>query len=117
MSYPEEQSPSILMTSNSKPSLGSSWRYATDLQLYLTRLNPAYHRHHPQQLQYQQLQQIGSSTAKTTTRVESDLFGDDADVDESRLPHKSISHASTRVAEIMKSKRVVRKSALCMSVE
>ncbi|KAF8933743.1 DNA repair protein rad51d [Dissophora ornata] len=104
MSYPEEQSPSILMTSNSKPSLGSSWRYATDLQLYLTRLNPAYHRH---QQQYQQQQLIGSSTARMTTRLESDLFGDDPDMDESRVPDESgVSNASSRVAEIMKSKRV-----------
>ncbi|KAK3810773.1 MAG: P-loop containing nucleoside triphosphate hydrolase protein [Benniella sp.] len=39
MSHPEEQTPSILITSNVKPSLGSSWRYATDMQLYLTKLH------------------------------------------------------------------------------
>ncbi|KAG0003524.1 hypothetical protein BGZ65_001625 [Modicella reniformis] len=43
LSNPEEKAPSILMTSHVKPSLGSSWRYATDLQLYLTRLNPDQH--------------------------------------------------------------------------
>ncbi|KAF9288346.1 hypothetical protein BGZ68_000388, partial [Mortierella alpina] len=39
LSYPEEQSPSILMTSTNKPSLGTSWKFATDLQLFLTKLN------------------------------------------------------------------------------
>ncbi|KAF9433330.1 Nucleoside diphosphate-linked moiety X motif 19, mitochondrial [Entomortierella beljakovae] len=40
IAFPEEQSPSILATSNAKPSLGSSWKYATDLQIYLTKLDP-----------------------------------------------------------------------------
>ncbi|KAF9090491.1 hypothetical protein BGX29_011440 [Mortierella sp. GBA35] len=38
LSYPEEQVPSILMTSNVKPGLGSSWRHATDVQIFLSRM-------------------------------------------------------------------------------
>ncbi|KAI8346836.1 P-loop containing nucleoside triphosphate hydrolase protein [Mortierella sp. GBAus27b] len=44
LSNPEEQAPSILTASNAKPSLGSSWRYATDLQLYLTKLQQSHHQ-------------------------------------------------------------------------
>ncbi|KAG9069384.1 DNA repair protein rad51d [Linnemannia hyalina] len=37
ISFSEEKAPSILMTSNVKPGLGSSWKYATDLQVFLSR--------------------------------------------------------------------------------
>ncbi|KAF9392857.1 hypothetical protein CPB97_008448 [Podila verticillata] len=35
---PEEQGPSILQSSVAKPGLGASWRFATDLQLFVSRL-------------------------------------------------------------------------------
>ncbi|KAF9376961.1 hypothetical protein BGX21_003317 [Mortierella sp. AD011] len=89
ISLPEEQPPSILATSNSKPGLGSSWRYATDLQLYLTRLNP---------LHMQQMVRLPDG---------SDLFGDDSDEDYSKAPIEGVNKMSSmRVAEILKSKRL-----------
>ncbi|KAF9993086.1 hypothetical protein BGZ79_002314 [Entomortierella chlamydospora] len=89
ISLPEEQPPSILATSNSKPGLGSSWRYATDLQLYLTKLNPL----HMQRM-------VGLSDG-------SGLFGDDSDEDYSKAPIEGVNRmSSVRVAEILKSKRL-----------
>ncbi|KAG0083749.1 hypothetical protein BGZ92_010504 [Podila epicladia] len=35
---PEDQSPSILLSSVLKPGLGTSWRFATDLQLFVSRM-------------------------------------------------------------------------------
>ncbi|KAG0308100.1 DNA repair protein rad51d [Dissophora globulifera] len=99
LSYPEEQSPSILMTSNTKPSLGSSWRYATDLQLFLTRLSRV--RRH----QWQQ-QPANVSTGEARVVAGSDLFGDEVDESAIRVPEDGEGFASMRVAEIMKSKRL-----------
>ncbi|KAG0321503.1 DNA repair protein rad51d [Dissophora globulifera] len=99
MSYPEEQSPSILMTNNTKPSLGSSWRYATDLQLFLTRLSRV--RRH----QWQQ-QPANVLTGEARVVARSNLFGDEVDESAIRVPEDSEGFASMRVAEIMKSKRL-----------
>ncbi|KAI9236631.1 MAG: P-loop containing nucleoside triphosphate hydrolase protein [Podila humilis] len=47
---PEEQSPSILQSSVAKPGLGISWRFATDLQLFVSRLEtPPSQWGHPMQ--------------------------------------------------------------------
>ncbi|KAG0037093.1 hypothetical protein BGZ82_003162 [Podila clonocystis] len=35
---PEDQRPSILLSSVVKPGLGTSWRFATDLQLFVSRM-------------------------------------------------------------------------------
>ncbi|KAF9358398.1 DNA repair protein rad51d [Mortierella sp. AD094] len=96
ISLPEEQPPSILATSNSKPGLGSSWRYATDLQLYITRLNPL----HTQQL-------AGLSGGRVANKPDSSLFDDDSDEDYGKTSIEGVNRVSAvRVAEVLKSKRL-----------
>ncbi|KAF9114978.1 hypothetical protein BGX27_009306 [Mortierella sp. AM989] len=98
ISFSEEQSPSILATSSSKPSLGSSWRYATDLQLYISRLN-VQHRQRVTEF----------SMGKTANKPDSNLFDADSDEDYDTASVEGVNGVSAlRLAEILKSKRLVR---------
>lgn len=85
MSHPEEQTPSVLITSNVKPSLGSSWRYATDMQLYLAKLHCVHRLGHE-----------SASFADTTREGNIETLSNER------------TGRDPRVAEIMKSKRLVR---------
>ncbi|KAI1294255.1 hypothetical protein EDD11_008209 [Mortierella claussenii] len=103
--HPEEQSPSVLMTSYVKPGQGVSWRYATDLLLHLSRL-PRSHRKRP----------LGESFVQAPARLDSNLFGDEKEESNGRdgrfsstrkdSSDESATGTPTRVAEIMKSKRL-----------
>ncbi|KAF9947954.1 hypothetical protein BGZ72_010112 [Mortierella alpina] len=93
LSYPEEQSPSILMASTSKPSLGTSWKYATDLQLFLTRLNiPSEER-------------VESDTKGV---LDSHRFGDELPSDGDTQALGIVAHGGVpgRLAELLRSKRL-----------
>ncbi|KAG0271736.1 hypothetical protein BGZ95_000409 [Linnemannia exigua] len=95
LSYPEEKAPSILMTSSVKPGLGSSWRHATDLQLFLSRM-----------------EMIGDSGIGNNLHGEGHsrvLSESEADVDMSvEVSAEEVVEitADTRIAEVMKSKRL-----------
>lgn len=100
ISFSEEKAPSILMTSNVKPGLGSSWKYATDLQVFLSRMettggggngairsNEGGHSRHP-------------SGNEVDVDMSAEISADETmDVD-----------AETRIVEVMKSKRLVSRS-------
>ncbi|KAG0207600.1 hypothetical protein BGX28_001191 [Mortierella sp. GBA30] len=85
LSHPEEQAPSILMTSTAKPGLGTSWRYGSDLQLYLTRL----------------VLPLKAEDGSNAHLMNSGLFGEDESEDDTD------GSAADRLVEIMRSKRLV----------
>lgn len=96
ISFPEEKAPSILMTSNVKPGLGSSWKYATDLQVFLSRIemiggggygairSNGGHSRHPSE--------NGTDVDMSTEISVDEIMGVDGE---------------TRIAEVIKSKRLV----------
>ncbi|KAI7817098.1 P-loop containing nucleoside triphosphate hydrolase protein [Gamsiella multidivaricata] len=86
VSYPEEQTPSILMANNAKPSLGSTWRYATDLQLYITRMSRS------------------SDQQSVESLVKNENGG--GNNDEGAEQDASGNNGPSRLAEIMKSKHL-----------
>ncbi|KAF9967949.1 hypothetical protein BGZ70_007583 [Mortierella alpina] len=92
LSHPEEQVPSILMTSTSKPSLGTSWKFATDLQLFLTRLNT-------------RLSERDESD--TNGVVDSHLFGDELSDGDTPAPG-TVAQGGVpgRLVELLRSKRL-----------
>ncbi|KAG0261359.1 hypothetical protein BG011_001072 [Mortierella polycephala] len=96
-SNPEETAPSVLATNTTKPGLGSSWRYATDLQLCLTRLD---------RTSLGQVQE--TSNGSGIHKLDSDLFADDVDDENGQeTPIVDTDRASmTRLAEITKSTRL-----------
>ncbi|KAF9580602.1 DNA repair protein rad51d [Lunasporangiospora selenospora] len=92
----EEHSPSILLSTTLKPGLGTSWRFTSDLQLYLSRFEAS---------------SLGlledRSGALKRGLVDPNLFQEDNDtcghVEEKRIPQSS----QSRIAEVMRSKRLV----------
>ncbi|KAG0074296.1 hypothetical protein BGZ90_010883 [Linnemannia elongata] len=100
ISFSEEKAPSILMTSNVKPGLGSSWKYATDLQVFLFRMEMAGGGGN---------ESIGSNGGGHSRHPS----GNEGDVDMSADMSAEISadetidvDAETRFAEVIKSKRL-----------
>jgi hypothetical protein len=96
LSFPEEKAPSILVTSNVKPGLGSSWKYGTDLQVFLSRF---------------EMLGGGDYRAIRSNGDHSRLpSGDGVDQDMSAeiyIGEITGVDAETRIAEVMKSKRLV----------
>ncbi|KAG0056372.1 DNA repair protein rad51d [Gryganskiella cystojenkinii] len=93
LSHSEEQSPSILSTSNVKPGLGSSWKYTTDVQIFVSKIGIGQTRQ--------------SYTKRDHTKIDSDLFDEsDVDVDPTEKAEAGSGGRSMRVAEIMRSKRL-----------
>ncbi|KAF9904708.1 DNA repair protein rad51d [Linnemannia zychae] len=95
LSYPEEKAPSILMTSSVKPGLGSSWRHATDLQLFFSRLDMTGSSGNGDKL-------YGGDNSRRVSGGEVDV---DMSVDMSPEDVMDVT-AETRIAEVIKSKRL-----------
>ncbi|KAK3845422.1 MAG: P-loop containing nucleoside triphosphate hydrolase protein [Linnemannia gamsii] len=96
LSYPEEKAPSILMTSSVKPGLGSSWRQATDLQLFLSRMELIGGSGNGNNSH-------GGGHSRLLSESEVDV---DMSVEVSAEDVVDIT-AETRIAEVIKSKRLV----------
>jgi len=92
LSDTEEQAPSILSTSKVKPGLGSSWKYATDLQLFISKMRS---------------DQVSNSSKRDISRIDSDLFNEDDTTAPALSQSAGIGYGPVRVAEIMRSKRLV----------
>ncbi|KAF9542594.1 hypothetical protein EC957_001801 [Mortierella hygrophila] len=96
ISFSEEKAPSILMTSSVKPSLGSSWKYATDLQVFLSR--------------FEVTDGGGNGSLKSSRDGHSrHPSGNEVDMDmsaEISADETMDVNAETRIVEVIKSKRL-----------
>ncbi|KAF9153595.1 DNA repair protein rad51d [Linnemannia schmuckeri] len=95
LSFSEEKAPSILMTSSVKPALGSSWKYATDLQVFLSRM--------------EMIGGDGNGAIKPNEGYSRHPSGNEVNMDMSaEVSGDEITgvNAETRIAEVIKSKRL-----------
>ncbi|GJJ72300.1 nucleoside diphosphate-linked moiety X motif 19, mitochondrial [Entomortierella parvispora] len=91
LSENEQQAPSILSTNKVKPGLGSSWKYATDLQLFISKTRS---------------DQVSNGSKRDYSRIDSDLFNEDDTAAPVVSQSAGAAFGPVRVAEVMRSKRL-----------